>query len=159
MKNLTLIVGTDSTWSIRAWLCLKIAGLKFETSVINLQKPDYKHKIEQHSTAGLVPILLGTELQVHDSLAIAEYANEITNQSLYPDDINSRARCRSLCAELHSGFNHLRANCPFTLDLPTPISIKPDMQIEIKRLETIWSSAQSNFMYKTPTVIDAFYSV
>lgn len=57
VSELSLLVGTDSTWSLRAWICGRLAQLPFETQVVDLTKPDYKSKLLSLSPAGLVPVL------------------------------------------------------------------------------------------------------
>lgn len=159
MSELKLVVGTDSTWSIRALLCIKISGLSCEEIVINLADDTYKEQLKKHSETMLVPVLIHDSLNVHDSLAIAEYINELSSRSLYPVAPNERAMARSLCAELHSGFMHLRTVCPFTLEQAPAVILTDQIETELSRLKSIWSSAQGLFMYKNAGVVDAFYAV
>jgi len=154
-----LIVGTDSTWSIRALLCVKISGLSCGEIVINFDDDTYKAQLKKHSETMLVPVLIHDLLNVHDSIAIAEYINELSNRSLYPVAPNERAIARSLCAELHSGFMYLRSACPFTLEQVPAVTLTPQIETELRRLKSIWSSAQGLFMYKNAGAVDAFYSV
>lgn len=37
-----LTVGTDSTWSLRVWICLQLAQLEANINVIDLTKSDFK---------------------------------------------------------------------------------------------------------------------
>lgn len=155
-----LTVGTDSTWSLRAWICCKLSQLNFELNIIDLTQPNYKTNILKHSPSGLVPALQIDQIHISDSLAIAEYLNEVSLGVLYPTSISERAAARSLCAELHSGFQNLRAQCPFSLDSVKPLSaLTLEMQNEISRIEAIFAQAQLPYMYKNPGVVDAFYSV
>ena len=158
MNELQLVVGTDSTWSIRASLCLQISGLHCHETVINLSDNN-KTRLKQHSATMLVPVLIMGELKIHDSLAIAEYINELSSGSLYPESSNERAIARSLCAELHSGFNQLRSTCPFYIDQTSTIIITPELDTELTRIKNIWSSAQGEFMFKNAGAVDAFYAV
>ena len=157
MSKLDLVVGTHSTWSIRAWLCLKIAKLEFNEVVINLEKDNYQSKIAQFSDALLVPVLLDNNIHIHDSLAICEYVNDITN--IYPESKKQKALSRSLCAELHSGFMNLRANCPFSLETVEPVKLSEALNKEITRLTHIFDNAQGNFMFEKASPVDAFYAV
>ena len=106
------ILGTDSTWSLRVWLCAQIAQVDIETDIIDLAGPDYKTNIEAYSPVGLVPVLLTDAMTIHDSLAIAEYLNDVSHGSLLPADVNERAQARSLVCEMHAGFIGLRSNFP-----------------------------------------------
>lgn len=155
-----LTVGTDSTWSLRAWICSQIAQLDVEINVINLTKPDYKNEILQHSKTGMVPALKDGKIDIHDSLAIAEYFNEYSDGSLYPKSPSDRAMARSLCSELHSGFINIRANCPFSLEQVEPL-IEPDNDIknELARIESIFDQANLPYMFDSAGAVDAFYSI
>ena len=157
MSKLDLVVGTHSTWSIRAWLCLKIAKLEFNEIVINLEKDNYQSKITQFSDTLLLPVLLNNDIHIHDSLAICEYVNDITN--IYPESKKQKALSRSLCAELHSGFMNLRANCPFSLDKVEPVKLSEALNKEITRLTHIFDNAHGNFMFEKASPVDAFYAV
>lgn len=155
-----LIVGDVSTWSMRAWMCLRLADVPFSVVVIPLGTPGYKEKLATYSPSMLVPVLDTGELKVHDSLAIAEYANELSEDRLLPTDPLKRAMCRSLSSELHSGFATIRRLCPFSWE-PTPLTepAKCEIQVELARLEKIWSAADGLYYFGNPTIVDAFYSV
>ncbi|MEM0911878.1 MAG: glutathione S-transferase [Pseudomonadota bacterium] len=155
-----LIVGTDSTWSLRAWICARLAGLDVDIEVIDLSSLSYKNEIAKYSQAGLVPILEVESYAIHDSLAIAEYLQEISNGKLYPASEVERAQARSLCAELHSGFSHLRTKLPFTLNRISPYGYDDDeVENELRRIEQIFTQAQMPFMFGDASAVDAFYSI
>lgn len=155
-----LVVGTDSTWSLRAWICGQLARIDFSINVIDFTHPDFKEKILQHSPSGLVPALIDKSLVVHDSLAITEYINEYSQGALFPTCKNNRALSRSLCAELHAGFFSLRSQCPFTLDEVVPRAVlSPAIKKELSRLEQIFEQAQLPFMFESAGAVDAFYAI
>ena len=155
-----LLVGTNSTWSLRAWMGLKLLEMPFETVVFDIDyNPEYKQRLSAESETALVPVLKHGKLAIHDSLAILEYLNEMSAGSLYPRDVKERAYCRSLCAELHDGFKNLRERCPFTLEPVSPVLRTVDMNVEIKRLESIFSKAEGPFMFGTATAVDVYYAV
>jgi glutathione S-transferase len=155
-----LIVGTDSTWSLRVWLCSQLAQLDFDLKVIDLTCPNYKAQIRKYSPTGLVPALISGSLVIHDSLAIAEYINERSDGTLFPSNEAERAISRSLCAELHSGFINLRTQCPFSLEQVTPLSdFGSNLQAELSRLVVIFEQANLPFMFDTAGSVDAFYSI
>lgn len=157
---MTLISGTDSTWSLRAWLCARIAGLNPEVIRIDLTAPDFKQEILKYSSAGLVPVLIQDDLIIHDSLAIAEYLNEISGGKLYPDDTCERALARSLCAEMHSGFPNVREQCSFTQEEVPPLTEwDENIQAELSRISTIFAAARLPFMFEQLSAVDAFYAV
>ena len=155
-----LTVGTDSTWSLRVWICSQLVALDVDINVIDLTHLDYKSEIFKHSVTGLVPSLNEGTFVIHDSLAIAEFFNECSEGALYPDTISERALARSLCAELHSGFMSLRSQCPFSLEHVTPLAeFNSDIKKELIRIENIFESAQLPFMFESAGVVDAFYSI
>jgi len=158
-KEMKLIVGGLSTWSMRAWMCARLADMEVEEIVIPLGADAYKEKLKQYSSTGLVPVLIDGDLVVHDSLAIAEYLNELSGGRLYPTDKADRAIARSLCAELHSGFTAVRTNCPFTMG-NAECNVSSDiLQPDLDRLSKIFSQAKFGFMFDTPSVVDVFYAV
>jgi glutathione S-transferase len=155
-----LVVGTDSTWSLRAWICAQLTGISFDVEVIDLSHHHYKTDILKISPSGLVPALVEENLTIHDSLAIIEYLNECSQGRLFPTDKNERAKSRSLCAELHSGFINLRTFCPFTLNKVMPlVTMDVNIQKELTRLEAIFEEAQLPYMFKSAGTIDAFYAI
>ncbi|WP_444928727.1 glutathione S-transferase N-terminal domain-containing protein [Microbulbifer sp. SSSA002] len=155
-----LTVGTDSTWSLRAWMCSQIAQLNVEVNVIDLTGRDYKAEVFKHSETGLVPTLNNGNINIHDSLAIAEYFNECSEGALYPEHPYERALARSLCSELHSGFMNVRANCPFTLNQVEPLKkLNNDIRDELARVESIFEKANLPYMFESAGVVDAFYSI
>ncbi len=155
-----LVVGTESTWSLRAWICSQIAELDPELEVVNLSNQDYKSEILQYSEVGLVPILNIENTSIHDSLAIIEYFNESCEGKLYPSETIERAKARSLCAEMHSGFSALRTNFPFTLKSVQPASnFDENIQQELQRVESIFTKAKLPFMFDSAGAVDSFYAI
>jgi glutathione S-transferase len=155
-----LTVGTDSTWSLRVWICGQLAQLDVEVNVVDLTNSDYKSEIFKYSETGLVPSLNEGSFVIHDSLAIAEYFNECSKGELYPSSSSERALARSLCSELHSGFVNLRSQCPFSLEQVTPLlEFNNGIDNELTRLEKIFGSAHLPFMFNSAGIVDAFYSI
>ena len=166
-----LIVGTDSTWSLRTWMCAKLANIDVSEQVINLSEHNYKSSIVKYSSAGLVPALLVDGTVIHDSLAIVEYFNEITDGSLYPTPIVERALARSLCAEMHAGFMEARRNFPFTLTsepvnngkseqpFSSAQALNQPIQDELTRIVRIFEQAKGTFMFDRAGAVDAFYAI
>ena len=149
----------ESTWSLRAWICLHIAGIDFETRVLPLSGEGYKARLISTTRTGLVPALESEGILVSDSLAIAEYINEISKGALYPSEEKERSLARSLVCELHSGFLNLRKICPFSTGSVTPVRRSLEISLEIERVEEIFSKAQTEYLFSKPTVVDAFYSI
>ncbi len=155
-----LTVGTDSTWSLRVWICSQLAQLDVEINVIDLTHSDFKSEILKHSVTGLVPSLNEGTFVIHDSLAIAEYFNECSDGELYPSSSSERALARSLCSELHSGFLSLRSQCPFSIEKVTPLQeFNSDINSELMRVKKIFELAYLPFMFNSAGIVDAFYAI
>lgn len=145
--KLTLHVGTKnwSTWSLRGWLPLKLAGLPFEEKLVPLRRDTTSDAVKKVSPSGWVPVLDVDEghrqFRIWDSLAIAEFVAEIAPAAnLWPEDRAQRAKARAICAEMHSGFQALRQqfSMEFARHLPgqTPTD---DTAKAIARIQAIWT--------------------
>ncbi len=95
---------------------------------------------------GKVPVLVDDDRVVWDTLAIAEYlAEKFPEKSLWPRDAAARARARSVCAEMHSGFAALRGACPMNIeaDLPDVGALawrdKPAVRADVQRIVAMWT--------------------
>lgn len=156
-----LLVGTDSTWSLRAMIGVKIADIPVDLRIFALQCASCKSALRSLSPTGLVPLLEDGTLRLHDSLAIIEYLNELSDGKLYPSEQGKRAFSRSLCAEMHAGFNAIRQTMPFTLADVSPLTtFSPQQTADIARVTTLFASAEGIFYHgEKPTAVDTFYAV
>ncbi|WP_241612233.1 glutathione S-transferase N-terminal domain-containing protein [Rosenbergiella epipactidis] len=156
-----LSVGTDSTWSLRTMIGAKIAELPVDLHIFSLQCASCQSVLRSLSPTGLVPFLEDGSLRLHDSLAMLEYLNELSDGKLYPTDQGKRALSRSLCAEMHAGFSALRQTMPFTLADVSPLTaFSPAQTADIARVTTLFASAEGPFYQgDKPTAVDAFYAV
>jgi len=110
----TLILGQKnySSWSMRAWLLLKLLQVPFEEVTVPLYRPQSRHDVRAlGGETGLVPVLKDGDLAVWDTLAIFEHLHE-TYPAVWPANKRDRMLARSVCGEVHSGFNALRAAMP-----------------------------------------------
>lgn len=163
-----LVIGTKrwSTWSLRPWLALKRTGQPFTETLIGLRQEENRTEAEilPHSPSGLVPALKDGDLTVWDSLAICEYlAEKFPEAKLWPADPALRALGRAAAAEMHSGFQSLRGECPMALDAePTVATLSEATQKNIRRIVSLWSSllARSGgpFLLGEWSIADAFYA-
>jgi glutathione S-transferase len=137
-----------SSWSLRAGLLLAQADIPHEQ--INLLFGDlgpdsvFRREISRVSPAARVPVLFDGDIVVWDSLAIAEYVAELfPEKQLWPTDRENRARARSLCAEMHSGFTAIRTLFPMNIEFRAPeigprvLAERSDAQSELTRLDAI----------------------
>ncbi|MCQ8278551.1 glutathione S-transferase N-terminal domain-containing protein [Acetobacteraceae bacterium KSS8] len=142
----TLLIGTRrySSWSMRGWLLVRLAGLDPTVKLIPLgQSPS---AVGDASPSGLVPFLFHGGSQVWESLAIAEYCAEL-EPALWPETLAARTHARVLSAEMHAGFRPLRLAMPMNLgrDRPLADGIALDVQHDIDRIEQLWSDALRRF--------------
>jgi len=172
---LKLYIGNKnySSWSMRPWVLLKQAGIPFEEIKLRFDSfdasSDFKQKISGVNPVGKVPALDDNGFVVWDTLAIAEYAAErFPDKKLWPEDLQARARARSVCAEMHSGFGALRSACPMNIEASLPEvgqlvwRDKPAVRADVQRLVTMWSELL--VQYKGPmlfgnfSIADAFFA-
>jgi glutathione S-transferase len=114
--TLTLSSKNYSSWSMRGWLLARFAGLDFDEVMLAPDDADAKAEMLLLAPSILVPCLHHNGVKVWDTLAIAEYLNEIKPKAgLLPADRAARAHCRAICGEMHSGFTSLRSALPMNL--------------------------------------------
>jgi glutathione S-transferase len=99
MTKLTLVIGNKnySSWSLRPWLAMKQAGLKFAEVRIPLDGPTTHGEIRRYSPSGKVPVLIDGDLKVWESLAICEYVAERFAGSALKERIEASYNQRSVC--------------------------------------------------------------
>ncbi len=118
MARATLSISSKnySSWSLRGWLLVRFAGLEFSEVQVPPDDADARRELLLISPSILVPCLTHDGIKVWDTLAIAEYLNEIRPKSgLLPSTHAARAHCRAICGEMHSGFSSLRSALPMNL--------------------------------------------
>ncbi|MQX35108.1 glutathione S-transferase family protein [Roseospira navarrensis] len=168
MSELTLVIGNKaySSWSLRPWLAMRVAGIPFREEVIALDQPETHGRILRHSPAGLVPVLHDGTLTLWESLSILEYiAERHPEAGLWPDSRASRAFARTVACEMHAGFAALREAMPMnvreTLD-PGPIPAA--VQRDIDRICALWQDCRSHhraggpFLFGRFTNVDAMFA-
>ncbi|ATC32599.1 glutathione S-transferase family protein [Caulobacter vibrioides] len=162
-----LVIGTKqwSTWSLRPWLALKRAGVDFAEIEVALRRGEATaDEIGRISPSRLAPALRDGDLVIWDSLAICEYlAEKFPEAKLWPDDPALRALGRSACAEMHSGFQALRSECPMALDEPPRVlELSEATQKNVRRIVALWTAllARSHgpFLLGAWSIADAFYT-
>ncbi|MDR6627833.1 glutathione S-transferase family protein [Caulobacter segnis] len=162
-----LVIGTKrwSSWSLRPWLALKRTGQSFKEIEIELRRGDATtHDIAAYSPSKLAPALRDGDLVVWDSLAICEYlAEKFPEAKLWPTDPALRALGRSASAEMHSGFQSLRGECPMALDeAPRKLDISEATQKDVRKIIERWNQLLKRsggpFLLGEWSIADAFYT-
>ncbi len=167
-----------SSWSMRPWVLLTQAGIAFDEVMLRFDSfaadSAFRQAIGKISPVGKVPCLVDGDvaggLVVWDTLAIAEYLVEkYPDKKLWPQDAAQRARARSICAEMHSGFTALRGACPMNIEASLPdigalvLRDKPGVQADVARIETIFTELLAQhggpFLFGTQfTIADAYFA-
>lgn len=168
MKNkFSLILGDKnlSSWSLRPWLILKHVGADFDEHIIKLRTTTTKSEILKYSPAGKVPILIHDNNVIWESLAIAEYLNELFPKSnLWPQDQIARAFARSISNEMHAGFMTLREMMPFCLNEAKETPSFVGLDTDINRIINIWQdcrlkySKPGEYLFGDFTIADAMFA-
>ncbi len=121
-------------------------GLDFEEVRVAKDDPDQRQELLLLlSPSVLVPRLTHDGVTVWDTLAIAEYLNEIAPQAgLLPADRVARAHCRAVCGEMHSGFYNLRSALPMNLKARhKAFKIFSGARPDVERIKAIWTSVST----------------
>lgn len=143
MPHPRLVIGDKnlSSWSLRPWLLLRHFEVAFDEVPLPLDTPEFAARIGDYSPTGQVPALWDGDLQVWDSLAICEYANERWLDGRgWPADPDVRALARSAASEMHSGFAALRRQLPMqTCRQPGGASWDAAAQRDIDRIQALWA--------------------
>jgi len=142
MTETTLIISSRnySSWSLRGFLLLRLSGLPFTEQSIDPADPAAREELLLRASSIRIPCLIHEGFSIWDTLAIAEYLNEICPKAgMYPADRSARARSRSISGEMHSGFHALRSSLPMNLRAKRPgFVVWSGAQADIDRVCTIW---------------------
>lgn len=151
-----------SSWSVRPWVLLRELGIAFDEQVRPFNDGPTL-AFGDVSPSGRFPCLVDGDTVVWDSLAIAEYVAEEHNQ-VWPADRVARAFARSVAAEMHSGFPHLRNICGMNIGIRVELAAIPDgLAADIARLDALWCEGLDRFggpflVGDRFTAADAFYT-
>lgn len=166
--DFVLVIGNRnySSWSLRGWLACRMAGIEFDERMILLDREDTARNIAAVSPHRRVPTLIHGDVVIWDTLAIAEYLNELRpDAAMWPERPAARAMARSLVAEMHSGFMGLRDRCPMDIRSEiAPIDPPPEVTADLERLQVGWAAARAAFGGAGPylfgrwTLADAFFA-
>ena len=146
MTDGTLTIGTRrySSWSLRGWLPVKLAGLNVTESVIPLAGGTTP-AIKTVSPGGTVPYLEHNGAKIWESLAIAEYCAELS-PALWPAERIARAHARAIAGEMHAGFRELRMAMPMSLFRPAAgTCLTQGAAADIARIQSLWADTRAQY--------------
>jgi glutathione S-transferase len=168
IRRMQLVIGNKnySSWSMRPWVLLREAGIAFEEVQLRFDDSGRAKGVEGYSPTGRVPVLIIDGEPVWDSLAIAEtVAERYPEKQLWPADARARRVARSICAEMHSGFQALRGAMPMNIRSRHPgKGLTPESRRDIERVVQIWTSCRSQFaaggalLFGKLSIADAYYA-
>ena len=162
-----------SSWSMRPWVLLKQAGIPFEEVMVRFDSfaadSNFKRSLQGVNPAGRVPVLVDDGFAVWDTLAIAEYvAEKFPDKQLWPNDAKARARARSVCAEMHSGFSALRSHCPMNIEASLPQigalvwRDQAGVRSDVQRIVSMWTELlqqyQGKLLFGAFSIADAYFA-
>jgi len=144
-----LIIGNKnySSWSLRGWLAVKQSGLHFEEITVPLYGEDWEARKKQtdgiEPSSGKVPVLWDGDAVAWDSLAIIEYlADKVGRDRFWPKADDARAFARSMVAEMHSGYQALRSECPMNVRRRVEgWDLSDAARSDVVRILTLWAEA------------------
>jgi glutathione S-transferase len=172
---LKLYIGNKnySSWSMRPWVLLTQAGIPFDEVMVRFDSFEagstFKQAVGAQNPVGKVPVLLDDGFAVWDTLAIAEtLAEQFPDKQLWPAHPQARARARSVCAEMHSGFGALRSACPMNIEASLPdigalaLRDQSAVRADLARLVAMWSELLAQhggpMLFGGFTIADAFFA-
>jgi glutathione S-transferase len=161
-----------SSWSMRPWVLMTHFSLPFEEVQLLLsQDPasDFKRALARLAPTGKVPLLVDDGFAIWDSLAIVEYlAERFRDVPIWPVDAQQRARARSLCAEMHSGFGTLRDLWQMNIEASLQdvgartLAESPALRADVARIEAMWRELLERhggpFLMGALCALDAFFA-
>jgi glutathione S-transferase len=151
-----------SSWSLRPWVLMRVAGIEFKEHLVPFGGPAWNDFLKL-SPSGKIPCLSDGSTLVWDSLAITEYLAE-RHGRVWPEEAAARAWARSAAAEMHSGFAELRSRCSMSCGVRLRLKQAPaTLQRDIARLESLWSEGLTRFggpflAAGSFTAVDAFFA-
>ncbi|RZL65367.1 MAG: glutathione S-transferase family protein [Variovorax sp.] len=173
MRKLYIGNKNYSSWSMRPWVLLTEAGIPFEEVMVRFDSFDadshFKSVIGALNPVAKVPVLVDGDLVIWDTLAIAEYVAEtFPEKQLWPTSAADRARARSICAEMHSGFSGLRSHCGMNLEASLPeigarlLQEQPAVKSDLDRIVQMWGDLLAQhggpMLFGDFSIADAYFA-
>ncbi len=151
---------------MRPWVLLRQAQIPFEEVQLKFDDGGRPQDVERYSPTRKVPVLVIDGEPVWDSLAICEAVAELhPGKQLWPAAPLARRVARSICAEMHSGFQALRGAMGMNIRSRHPgKGMTPQSKKDIDRVAEIWTECRRRFgaggelLFGRFSIADAFYA-
>lgn len=151
-----------SSWSLRPWLVLNKFNVPYDEIKLALFSSEFYEALEGLSDTNKVPTLVDGDLTIHESLAIAEYINEVyCNGQAWPKDRAQRAKARALSAEMASSFSALRTALPMNIRASRKVQLEERVLKDVDRIDTIFqlaSKSNSGWLFDSWSIADAMFA-
>jgi glutathione S-transferase len=160
MADGTLLLGTRrySSWSLRGWLAVRLAGLDVTEEVIKLTGAGPDSEVARRSPSRMVPYLIHRGIHVWETLAICEYCAELQT-SLWPEALDARTQARAISAEMHAGFRGIRGAMPMVLGRDgAGHGQTSEALADIRRIEALWRQTRERFGAGGPYLFGATFT-
>jgi glutathione S-transferase len=156
-----LYIGTRrySSWSLRGWLAVRLAGLGVQEIVIPIEGGSTP-AVKAVSPGGTVPYLEHAGNRIWESLAICEYCAEMA-PGLWPDSVAARTHARVIASEMHAGFRDLRIAMPMNLGRTDAAGLgrTEGALANIARIEALWAETRARFGAGGPYLFGARFNL
>ncbi len=151
-----------SSWSMRPWLALKVAGIAFDETTMEMFTPKTVAWLASNSPNKKFPALHHDGLAIAETIAIIEYVHELApDAGLWPKDIKARAVARAVSAEMHAGFPAVRQNYGMHVrkrfpKFQVPEPAHADVAAQVGRIEALWAECRQGFGNGGPFLFGKF---
>ncbi|MEI6836955.1 MAG: glutathione S-transferase family protein [Alcaligenaceae bacterium] len=152
-----------SSWSLRPWALMQVRRIAFDEVLVPFALGGQPTAFKAFSPTSKVPCLETNGLLIWDSLAICEYLAE-HYPDCWPADNAARAWARSAAAEMHSGFQTLRSQCPMNCGIRVALQkIDETLRADVERIDALWQEGLIRFggpylAGKDYGIVDAFFA-
>ena len=162
--DLTLVIANKnySSWSARPWLVMTELGIPFNERMVKFDSADWDDNIATLSPSRLVPVLWegepGSGFATFDTIAIVERLHELfPDAGIWPADAQARSRARSLVADFHAGYRHLRDAMPMNIrSRHAGKGDSPEVRAEVDGLGAHWRETRLRFGGDGPFLFGGF---